>query len=143
MQITIARLAELSGLHRDTVRKRCAKLIGEGRGATVESSEALALLHGSERLDPSAERAMLDRTRREALEMANAQTRRELISLDDCLKVIDIAATTCREHMMGLPSRFADVFAGETDARTIEETMEAEIRAALHRVADSAEAFRQ
>ena len=141
MQITIARLAELSGLHRDTVRKRCAKLIGEGRGATVESSEALALLYGSERLDPSAERAMLDRTRREALEMANAKTRRELITLNEVFKILDVAAVTFREDLMGLAGRLSDELAAESDPFAVHRTLEGEIRAALTRLSEAKEAF--
>lgn len=66
---------------------------------------------------------------------------RELIPISECYAVIDLCATSCREHLMGIPGRFSAIFASESDARTIEETMEAEIRAALEHVADALAKF--
>ena len=66
---------------------------------------------------------------------------RELIRVEDVFKVIDVAATSCREHLMGIPGRFASIFASETDARKIEEDLEAEIRTALTHIADARDRF--
>lgn len=66
---------------------------------------------------------------------------RELIHVDDAKKVIDVAATSCREHLMGIPGRFASIFASEADPRKIEEDLETEIRAALQRIANARDRF--
>lgn len=70
-------------------------------------------------------------------ELEYQQKRGELIRLDTVFAVIDAAATACREHMMGLPGRWASILAAETDERTIERMMEQEIRAALTHIADA------
>lgn len=138
MRITISRLAELTGKSRHVIRKRCAELLTEERGQTVDSVAALALVFGEgESLDPSLERARLDKTRRESIELANAQKRRELIEVDAVHKILDQAAVGFREHLMGLSSRWADTFASESDAFTINHTLEAEIRQALTHLADA------
>jgi hypothetical protein len=67
---------------------------------------------------------------------------RELISLAECHNVIDIAATACREHLMGIPGRFASIFASESDPMQIERDMESEIRQALEHIADAISKFR-
>ena len=66
---------------------------------------------------------------------------RELIPVSECLAVIDLAATSCREHMMGIPGRFASILAAETDAMKIEQTLTQEIRSALEHVSDALAKF--
>lgn len=66
---------------------------------------------------------------------------RELITISECHSVIDMCATTCREHLMGMPGRLSAIFAGEGDPRVIEQMMDAEIRAALEHVADALTKF--
>lgn len=66
---------------------------------------------------------------------------RELIPISECHAVIDIAATACREHLMGIPGRFASLFAAEADPMKIEQDLETEIRAALEHVADALTKF--
>jgi hypothetical protein len=66
---------------------------------------------------------------------------RELIHVDDAKKVIDVAATSCREHLLGIPGRFASIFAAEMDARKIEQELGAEIRTALEHIANARDRF--
>ena len=66
---------------------------------------------------------------------------RELVHVDDARKVIDVAATSCREHLMGIPGRFASIFAAEVDAMKIEQDLETEIRSALQHIANARDRF--
>ena len=74
-------------------------------------------------------------------ELEYKQKQKELISVADAKKVIEVATTSCREHLMGIPGRFASLFAAETDAMVIEREMEAEIRTALQHIADANDRF--
>lgn len=144
MRTTITTLSTWTGIHRDTIRKRLASILTGQHAEQVDSTKALPLIYGDGvRLDAAQEKAALDKVRRGLATLEFKKRQGELIEVQELMKVIDTCATACREHLLGLPSRFADIFASESDARAIEETMEAEIRAALHRVADSAERFTQ
>lgn len=143
MQVSATTLSTWTGIHRDTIRKRLSSIMTGQRGELVDSVQALPLLYGAtgERLDPVQEKARLDRTRREAAEIDLELKRRSVIALSEVFDVIDIAGTAFREHMMGLPGRFASLFAAETDARVIEREMEAEIRTALEHISNSKDRF--
>ena len=70
MLVTITTLATWTNQHRDTIRRKIASLLTGQRGEQVESSTALELIYGDgERLDPSQEKAKLDKTRRELAEL--------------------------------------------------------------------------
>jgi hypothetical protein len=69
------------------------------------------------------------------------QKQGELIHVESVFKVIDTAATSCREHLMGIPGRFASIFAAEVDAMKIEQDLESEIRTALQHIADAKDRF--
>jgi hypothetical protein len=74
-------------------------------------------------------------------ELEFKQKQGELIHVESVFKVIDTAATSCREHLMGIPGRFASIFAAEVDAMKIEQDLEAEIRTALQHIADAKDRF--
>ena len=141
MLTTITKLSELTGLSRDTIRKRLASILTGERAELVDSTQALPLIYtdGAERLDPAQEKARLDRTRREIAELEYKQRRRELISLPEVMRVVEIATVSCREGLQGIPGRYASILAAETDAWAIEHMLDAEIRDALNKVASMAE----
>ena len=144
MRVSVTTLAGWTGQHRDTVKRKIASLLSGERGELVDSVTALPLIYGDgERLDGAQERARLDRARRESTELANAARRKELIALSDCLKVIDAAAVACREHMMGIPSRWSDELAHEIDPFVINSILEREIRTALTHVSESKHLFQR
>ena len=60
-----------------------------------------------------------------------------LISVDEVIRVVDQAARACKEHLLGIPGRYADVFAAELDARKIERVLDQEIRDALQHIVDA------
>ena len=70
--------------------------------------------------------------------MASAKTRRELITLNEVFKILDVAAVTFREDLMGLAGRLSDELAAESDLFAVHRTLEGEIRAALTRQAKEA-----
>jgi hypothetical protein len=74
-------------------------------------------------------------------ELEFKQKQGELIHVESVFKVIDTAATSCREHLMGIPGRFASIFAAEVDAMKIEQDLESEIRTALQHIADAKDRF--
>jgi hypothetical protein len=50
---------------------------------------------------------------------------------------VDQAARACKEHLLGISGRYADVFAAESDARKIERILDREIRDALQHIVDA------
>jgi len=70
-------------------------------------------------------------------ELEYKQKRSELIAIESVYRVLDSAATACREHLMGIPGRYSSIFAAESDARTIETILESEIRRALEQITDA------
>jgi hypothetical protein len=144
MRTSITTLSEWTGISRDTIRKRIGAILTGQHGEQVDSAKALPLIYGDgERLDPGQEKAKLDKVKRGLASLEFKLKQRELITVEDACKIIDIAATSCREHLMGIPGRWADILAAETDARAVEEILEREIRAGLQNVADARDRFQR
>ena len=138
MRTTVTTLSTWTGIHRDTIRKRLSSILTGERGEQVDSVDALRLIYGGgESLDPSQERARLDKIRREALEHEVALKRREVIRVEVVNRILDSAATGFREHLMGLAGRWSDEFAADADAFSIHAKLDAEIRQALTHLASA------
>ena len=60
-------------------------------------------------LNPRREKALLDKSRREAQELENERKRGELVDLQTVLQTVGDAAVMTREHLMGIPGRFAAI----------------------------------
>lgn len=75
-------------------------------------------------------------------ELEYKQKQGELIHLSEVFRIIDTAGTSFREHLMGLPGRFASIFAAESDAMKIEAEMDSEIRQALTHIANAKDRFK-
>jgi len=60
-----------------------------------------------------------------------------LIDRETVFRALRDAATACREGLLSIPGRYAALFAVETDAKVIEQTLEQELRAALDRLTDA------
>ena len=137
MQCSINHLADLTGRDRRTIKKRVETLSTDDQGR-YDSTQALPLLYGSSKgeLDPSQERAKLDQARRELAELEYRKRRGALIEEGTVFRGVESAATACREHLLTIPGRMADSFAAEGSARSIEATLNKEIRSALERITD-------
>jgi phage terminase Nu1 subunit (DNA packaging protein) len=136
MQCSINQLSELTGRDRRTIKRRIEALPTDDQGR-YDSTQALPLLYGSKgELDPSQERAKLDQARRELAELEFSKRRGALIEEGTVFRVVESAATACREHLLTIPGRMADSLAAEANARSIEATLNQEIRSALERITD-------
>lgn len=145
MMQSISELAALTGMGRGTVKTRLALLTPtkEGTALLYESKEALPLLYrvgvDGEALDPRRERALLDRERRLALEMANAKTRGDLIPKEEVAQTWVALVTIARGRLLALPSRVAPQVLRLHDLRQIEDTLSGEIVVILEELAGGAE----
>lgn len=145
MMQSISELAALTGMGRGTVKTRLALLTPtkEGTALLYESKEALPLLYrvgvGGEALDPQRERALLDRERRLALEMANDKARGNLIPKEEVAAAWVENVTIARGRLLSLPARVAPLVLRQRDLRQIENTLKAAIIAILEELAGGAE----
>ena len=145
MMQSISELAALTGMGRGTVKNRLALLTPtkEGTALLYESKEALPLLYrvgvDGEALDPPRERALLDRERRLALEMANAKTRGDLIPKEEVARTWVALVTVARGRLLALPGRVAHQVLRLHDLRQIEDTLSGEITLILEELAGGAE----
>ncbi len=151
MEINVSQIAEISGFDRATVRKRLDGLscrdAGTG-GRYYDSKVAFRQLYlggsGDEGvLDPTAEKAKLDKARRELAELDYAVKRRELLREESVFRALDAAAIAFKGRLEEIPGRFSSIFAAEGDPRTIESTLMREIHAALNHVIDARDKFTQ
>jgi phage terminase Nu1 subunit (DNA packaging protein) len=112
--VSINELAELTGRDRRTIKKRLADLPSrrDGRSILFDSGRALSLIYGAtaddgQALDPSQERAALDRARRRLAELQHAEQSRELIPAGNIKAELGKAVHACRSHLLALPVQLA------------------------------------
>ncbi len=74
--------------------------------------------------------------RKEALSLANAQKRGELVSAAAAERAAFDCARTVKEALLNLPDRLAAELAGESDPRRVHERLEQEVRSALESLAE-------
>lgn len=74
--------------------------------------------------------------RREALSLANAQKRGELVSAAAAERAAREAATIVKESMLTLPDRLAAELAAESDPKIVHARLEQEVRVALESLAE-------
>lgn len=102
---------------------------GAGRKPKTEQNDAY-LLYAKAKAQKEAYSA-----KKAELELKSIQG--SLITVEDVITVVDQAVRSCKEHLLGIAGRYADVFAAETDGRTIERILDSEIRKALQRIVES------
>lgn len=78
----------------------------------------------------------------ERIEMANAQRRRELITIDEAVALYRNEASIIRSHLMAIPGRLAIPCGAESNPSRIEDMMLDEINIALSNISgDNSEAY--
>jgi phage terminase Nu1 subunit (DNA packaging protein) len=112
-----------------------------GTNSTPQASGIFAEQKAAAILEMAEAKAKRESYMAHLAELEYKQKQGELIHVESVFKVIDTAATSCREHLMGIPGRFASIFAAEVDAMKIEQELEAEIRTALQHIADAKDRF--
>ena len=136
MLVTVSKLAELTGIDRRSINRRLSGLepVGKaGRAVHYDSAKALPKLyhHGSDLLDAAQERAALDRSRRELVDLQLDRQAAELVEIGEVQHVIGDAAATLKRRLADLPLRPAAGLATLTDVAEIQRRIEAEARELL------------
>lgn len=112
MQVSLNYLSELTGIDRRRVTRLLSDLPhepGPNRAKHYDSATALRVLFGGladgDRLDPSAERARLDRARAELSELELSRRRGELIPVPEVAAAWSQNVAIAKGRLLSLPSR--------------------------------------
>ena len=136
MDISINKLAELTGIDRRTIKKRLEGLLPKKRGRAYQydSTQALPAIYsnaaraaqGPRTKDPNtaklnyeAEKARLAKEKADAQELKNAETRRELVPVAEVAQAWGRIVTGIRNQFLALPNRLAQILetTGTTEQR--------------------------
>ena len=135
MKTSISQLSDLTGFDRRTISKRLAHLDAEDkgtRGKWYESDSALRTLYaGDAGLDPQQERALLDAAKRRLADLEYAKRRGDLVPWETVDKALFTGVATMKSRLQGIAGQYSAIFAAESDAKKIEQILDAEIYAAL------------
>ncbi len=143
MKANITDLADMCGMHRETVRKRLRdlpKAEGNGREVCYDSVEALPRLyrvngHGGP-LDLSEERAKLAKSQTERVSLDVQRLQAELLDTDDVRRAWSDLVERFEHECAVLPAAMAHAAMGATTVREIEESTRKIVDAALTRLSE-------
>ena len=141
---SLSKISELTGMAPRTIKARLTRItpIQEGRALRYETKEVLPLLYhvgtDGEALDPQRERALLDRERRKALELANNKAERNLIPVAEVGETWSELVSIARGRLLALPARVAPTVLRQRDLRTIENTIRDAVIVILEELAGGA-----
>ena len=116
MKLPILKIAELTGVHRDTISKRLADLPFEAgkKGAKLyESTEALPLIYAVDNLEAARaeqarSQAALNKVREEVLRKERIPIQIVLDTMDEIFQAIGATLKNCKELS---PARVNELFA--------------------------------
>ena len=116
MKVPILKMAELTGVHRDTISKRLADLPFEAgkKGAKLyESTEALPLIYAVDNLEAARaeqarSQAALNKVREEVLRKERIPIQIVLDTMDEIFQAIGATLKNCKELS---PARVNELFA--------------------------------
>ena len=152
MDISINKLAELTGIDRRTVKKRLEGLTPNkvGRAYNYESTQALPAIYASAvikpgpqvtdpdafNLDYQAEKARLAKEKADGQAIKNAESRRELVPVAEITNAWGRIITGIRNQFLALPNRLAQML--ETTATTEQRRalIDREVKTILEALAD-------
>jgi phage terminase Nu1 subunit (DNA packaging protein) len=144
-QLSTSELAYLARVKPETARKRLAAAGIEpartdGRTLFFDARAALpALLGLGEGLNPTAERARLDKARADAQELRNAQLRGELVPGDELEATLISLWTAASQRLQATPAKVAPLAGGgNATVPQAEAIMREHVHRALHELADAA-----
>ena len=143
-RLSITDLEQLTGLRRETIRKRLKAepalepVAKDGRTVWYPARESLERVYLGEDLDLTRERARLAKEQADAQELKNAQARRELIPPEETDRAVIALATVVSSRMQGLGVALAPKIAAEENAAACQEIIDDAVAKALHELADAA-----
>jgi len=144
MDLSITALSQLTGMDRRTITERLRELPhkpGPRNGKLYSGREALRLLRGEdgEHLDPSQEKAQLDRERRLLVEMERRQKEGELIPASQVEAAWTGYVATTKSRLMSLPSRLAPEMVRAKTIREAEKVIKVAVIECLEELSGSHE----
>lgn len=104
--MSVNKLSQITLMDRRTIAKRLTSMKASTKGE-YESSEALRLIFAPESLDGAQEKAQLDRTRRELLELKKGFEEKRLLDAGEVKMKWASVVTTIRTRLLNIPSRLA------------------------------------
>ena len=137
MRTSVTTLATWTGVHRDTIRRRLASILSGERGEQVDSTKALPLIYsdGEQRLDPSQEKARLDKTRRGIAELEYMQRKSKLVDAAGVERAAYQFGRILQKNLVDVfPSRVSMEVAAMTDPWEIETFIREHMRRELESV---------
>ena len=137
MRTSVTTLATWTGVHRDTIRRRLASILTGERGEQVDSTKALPLIYsdGEQRLDPSQEKARLDKTRRELAELDFLSRKSKLVDSAGVERAAYQFGRILQKNLVDVfPSRVSMEVAAMTDPWEIETFLRNHLRAELESI---------
>lgn len=140
MKITVSKIHELTGIDRRTINRRLSPLTPENQGNVghfYDSAEALRLVFGvgASDLDPQQEKALLDRVRRELLEIELDVRKQNVIPAEVVENHWSKMAADCRAKLLNVPNRLATKVVGAATYQQAEREARVLIHEALHELA--------
>jgi hypothetical protein len=114
-----------------------------GTNAAPSASREFSTEKAAAILDMAEARAKKESYLAHLAEIEYKQKRGELLSQESVYQALDTAASAFREQLLTIPGRFASIFAAEGNAKTIEQTLENELRRALEHVTDVRDEYRR
>jgi hypothetical protein len=135
--MAISQLSDLTGMTRNTVKKRLESLTpehGPKRALLYEPKKALPLLYAplidGDRLDLSTERAKLTIEQTAINQLKRLEMERQLVHIDDVRKDWLAHIAVAKGRLLAMPSRLAPELAATSTMRRVEDLL----RGAIHDV---------
>jgi hypothetical protein len=139
MLVTAVRLSELTGVHRDTIVKRCGSLFKDGvRSQEVESSVALKMIYGVDTdYDYDTEKARLTHHQANIASLEEEVKRKNLLPADVVQSHWEQMVANMRAKLLNLPGRLSSVVLGVETVQDAEREAMKLVRESLEEISGS------
>lgn len=136
MLVSVTKLSELTGISRDTIRKRCGALLTEGvRAQEIESSDALPLIYNADSdFDYDSEKARLTHHQANIAGLEEEIRKKNLIPADAVQSHWESMIGNMRGKLLNLPGRLASKVIGADTMQDAEREAMLLVREALEEV---------
>ena len=141
--LSVSYLSEITGVDRRKARARLEPLkpTKQGTAHLYESRDALRLLladaSNGERLDPSRERALLDRARREQIEVENRRRAGELIEAARVGEIWAKHIETAKGRLLSIPGANAGKLFRAESVADIEQRLRDALMSVMEEIANA------
>jgi len=142
-KINQTKMAELTGIAPQTIRKRLKDvepIKGTAGALLYESTTALPILYGlgtdGDRLDPSQEKAQLDKERRLIAELDRKFKEGTMVLVQDVEKTWTDVTIKTKNNLLAVPAKVSIELVGKSDPRQIEEAIKVHVHDALSNLAE-------